>query len=94
MDNNLVNPIKVLALNQCPKCLGSLKLKETETVESTINKYGLITDSEESFELQLECIVCHTVYNANKKGNRYYIDHGLRRIEKPKIDYGYNPFQI
>lgn len=94
MDDNKT-PIQYLAFNQCPKCCGMLKLRENEITTSYINKYGLITDSDDEYIIELECIVCHSKYDADKKGNHYFIKNELPKIEKPKlIDTGYNPFQL
>ena len=94
--DNYTYPLRRIAFNQCPKCLGMLKLIEQDVTRSTINKYGLITDSEDEYIITLECTVCHEKYNGTKKGNHYLVGNTLPVIRKPKKveEVGYNPFQI
>lgn len=80
--------------NQCPICGGPLSLIEVERSRFSLTLTGKKQryDGEEFYDAYLECDVCHSSFDADKKGDHFYI-----KKELPEVKFeikAYNPFDI
>lgn len=91
MSDKKIKPYIILKLNQCPNCLGKLKLIEEETYIGSLNEGGLLMSGDSLVEAKLYCPKCGNEYNADKKGARYYIAGDLPPI-RPVKKKEFNPF--
>lgn len=79
--------------DECPICLGKLKLFEMEIETSKINAFGQKDDSvENGYSALLVCDECNSSFPVDKRGDCYKIKSTLPRIKKELKNY--NPFQI
>lgn len=85
--------MRKLLPNQCPVCGGPLSLIEVERSKYSLTLTGRKQDyKEEFYDACLVCDVCNTIYDADKKGEHFFIKKQLPEI-KFEIK-AYNPFQI
>lgn len=85
-----MKPFKFIKPNQCPECLGLLKYKEIEIYEATLDDNGVPLDGTSYAEPRLVCSKCNTVYDCERKGIGFSINHHLPKVRPVKQDY--NPF--
>lgn len=79
--------------NQCPICGGPLSLVEVERSKFSLTLTGRKQDYEEEFyDACLVCDVCNSTFDADKKGEHFFIKKQLPEV-KFEIK-AYNPFQI
>ena len=67
-NKKLIKPYAILKLNQCPECMGRLKLIEEETSISSVDEGGVPIMENSLIDVTLYCIKCNKEYKANKKG--------------------------
>lgn len=78
MENELRNPITFISANQCPECLGEMKLVESDTTEILLTKEGVPNNlNVTEFNTKLKCMKCGKEYDVKKQGIYYGIDHHL-----------------
>lgn len=79
--------------NSCPVCGGPLHLSEIERVKYSLNMYGEKQNFEEEFyDAKLVCNVCKTEFDADKKGNHFFVK---RKLPPVKLEIkSFNPFQL
>lgn len=85
-----MKPFKIIDPNQCPECLGILKYKEIEIYEALLDEHGVPIEGTSYAEPRLVCTKCGKVWDCERKGIGYKINHHLPKVRVIKHDY--NPF--
>ena len=86
----MIQPIKFVSNNQCPKCYGHLELLEVDIYVAAIDKKGRPIGGSEFTEASLRCKTCGEEYPAWKKGACYYIAPTTPPIKPVMKEF--NPF--
>lgn len=87
-----IKPFKILDPNQCPLCCGILHYKEIEIYEAPLDEHGVPSSTNQTYyaEPRLVCSKCGKVWDCERKGIGYVIDHHLPKRRMPVK--AYNPF--
>lgn len=79
--------------DECPICLGKLKLFEMEIETSKLTPIGQKGDVvDNGYSSLLICDDCNSSFPVDKRGDCYKIKSTLPRVKRELKDY--NPFQI
>lgn len=81
--------------NECLHCDGRLILIEAESSINKLDQYGrIIYTKEEGYEVYLMCSKCGALYEADKRGDRWFIaeDPLIKSIAQNKMPIDFNPF--
>lgn len=85
-----IKPFTILDPNQCPECRGVLKYKEIEIYEATLDEHGVPEQGTSYAEPRLVCEKCGKVWDCERRGIGFAINHHLPKVRAIKKDY--NPF--
>lgn len=81
--------------NQCPSCGGELVLTEVEKTTFPLDDTGVRENyfDQDYYEVFLKCTECGHVYDADKKGEHFFISNTLPIVEKKENGIlSFNPF--
>lgn len=81
--------------NQCPVCGGELSLTEVEKTTFSLDDNGARENYFEQgyYDAYLECDTCHEKFEADKKGEFFFVKRSLPMVEKKSnVILSFNPF--
>ena len=81
--------------NQCPICEGTLSLTEIEQNTFPLDDNGALENyfEQNAYEAFLKCDNCNHIFEADKKGNFFYIRRSLPEVKKDRKNIlSFNPF--
>lgn len=84
-----------MKLNQCPICGGELILTEVEKTTFPLDDNGIRENyfDQDYYEVYLKCSECDRVYDADKKGEHFFIRRTLPIVKKQQTGVlSFNPF--